>query len=170
MGALFVAGKDGVLHRRAAHAYPESDDLPESFPIGGGIVGQAAQSQRPIVIEPDSQKLRVHFGFGAMIPSQVAAYPLSANDAPVGVLELCLFKPLTETQPCWLEKAAEIVANALRFALESEERRQAEEQTRLILESSAEGIFGTDTEGTITFVNPAACRMLGFTAEELIGG
>ncbi|MGC3961640.1 MAG: response regulator [Verrucomicrobiota bacterium] len=37
------------------------------------------------------------------------------------------------------------------------------------MESSAEGIFGTDIEGHITFVNPAACRMLGFTAAELIG-
>ena len=45
----------------------------------------------------------------------------------------------------------------------------SEERTRLILESSSEGIFGVDTEGVITFVNPAACRMLGFTAEELIG-
>ena len=141
----------------------------KSFRIGSGIVGQAAQSRRPIVTEPDGEKLRVQFGFGALSPSAVAAYPLLANDAPVGVLELCLFKPLTEAQARWLEKASETMANALRFALESEERRQAEERTRLILESSAEGIFGTDTEGRITFVNPAACRMLGFTAEELIG-
>ena len=56
-----------------------------------------------------------------MPPSQVVAYPLLANDAAVGVMELCLFKPLTETQTRWLEKAAETVANALRFALESEE-------------------------------------------------
>jgi two-component system sensor histidine kinase/response regulator len=169
MGALFVADKNGVLHRQAAHAYPASAGLPKSFPLGSGIVGQAAQSQKPLVTAPDDERLRVHFGFGAMNPTQVAAYPLMAIDAPVGVLEICLFKPLTETQTRWLGKASEAVANALRFALESDERRKAEEQNRLILESSAEGIFGTDTEGRITFVNPAACRMLGFNAEELIG-
>ena len=169
MGALFVADKNGVLHRQAAHAYPASAGLPKSFPLGSGIVGQAAQSHKPLVTEPDDERLRVHFGFGAMNPTQVAAYPLMAIDAPVGVLEICLFKPLTETQTRWLDKASEAVANALRFALESDERRKAEEQNRLILESSAEGIFGTDTEGRITFVNPAACRMLGFNAEELIG-
>ena len=49
------------------------------------------------------------------------------------------------------------------------ELAEAEERSRLILESAAEGIFGVDTEGRITFVNPAACRLLGFTAEELIG-
>ena len=162
-GALFVAGADGAFHRLAAHAYPDSADLPKSFAPGAGTVGQAGQSRHPIYTEPDEGKLRVHFGFGAVPPSQVAAYPLLANNASVEVMELCLFQPLTETQTRWLEKAAETMANALRFALESEERRKAEERNRLILESSAEGIFGTDTEGRITFVNPAACRMLGFT-------
>jgi len=169
MGAIFVAGKDGAFHRQASYAYPDSVDLPKSFATGSGIVGQAAQSRRPIVTQPNAESLRVQFGFGAVPPAQIAAYPLLVNDVPVGVLELCLFKPLTETQTRWLGKASESMANALRFARESEERRQAEERTRLILESSAEGIFGTDTAGRITFVNPAACRMLGFTAEELIG-
>jgi two-component system sensor histidine kinase/response regulator len=169
MGAIFVAGKDGVLYRQAAHAYPDSADLPSSFAPGSGVVGQAAQSRRTIVIQPDADRLRVQFGFGAVSPSHITARPLLVSDVPVGVLELCLFQPLTQAQVRWLEKASEIMANALRFALESEERRQAEERTRLILESSAEGIFGTDTEGRITFINAAACRMLGFTVEELIG-
>ncbi len=49
------------------------------------------------------------------------------------------------------------------------ELAQAEERTRLILDSSSEGIFGLDTEGRFSFVNPAACRMLDFTAAELVG-
>ncbi len=169
MGALFVCGSDGVLRRQASHAYPVTADLPQMFLLGSGVVGQAAQSRRPIIAQPDSEKLRVQFGFGALSPSCIAAYPLLANGAPAGVLELCLFQPLTGYQTRWLEKASETIANALRFAMESEERRHAEERTRLILESSAEGIFGTDIEGRITFVNPAACRMLGFTVGELMG-
>ncbi len=39
----------------------------------------------------------------------------------------------------------------------------------LILTSLDEGIFGLDTEGRVTFVNPAAARMLGWKPEELIG-
>ncbi len=169
MGAVFVAGTEGDLHRMAVYAYPDSTELPKSFAFGCGIVGQAAQSRRPIITQPDTEKLRVQFGFGAVPPSHIATFPLLANDAPVGVLELGLFKPLAEVQTRWLEKASETIANALRFALESEERRQAEERTRMILESSAEGIFGVDEEGDITFVNPAACKMLGFSTEELIG-
>ena len=168
-GAVFVVGANGAFHRLTAHAYPDSPDVPKSFAPGVGIVGQAAQSWRPIVTEPEEGKLWIHFGFGAVLPSLVAAYPLMAKDTPVGVMEICLFKSLTEMQTRWLETATETMANALLFAVEIEERRRAEERTRLILESTGEGIFGVDPEGRIVFVNPAACRMLGFSSEELIG-
>ncbi|OYW32675.1 MAG: hypothetical protein B7Z51_02855 [Methyloversatilis sp. 12-65-5] len=38
-----------------------------------------------------------------------------------------------------------------------------------IVQSSAAGLFGVDTQGIITFVNPATCSMLGYPADELIG-
>lgn len=38
-----------------------------------------------------------------------------------------------------------------------------------IVQSSAAGLFGVDTHGIITFVNPAACSMLGYPADTLIG-
>jgi diguanylate cyclase (GGDEF)-like protein/PAS domain S-box-containing protein len=58
-----------------------------------------------------------------------------------------------------------------RFAHERalQELQESTEQNRLLLESVAEGIFGTDMEGITTFVNPAASAMLGYEAEELIG-
>ena len=47
---------------------------------------------------------------------------------------------------------------------------QKEEELRLLLESTSEGIFGFDTESRITFANPAAVRMLNYdSAEELVG-
>ncbi|MBF0249752.1 MAG: transporter substrate-binding domain-containing protein [Alphaproteobacteria bacterium] len=47
--------------------------------------------------------------------------------------------------------------------------RDAEERNRLILESAGEGVFGLDVDGITTFVNSAACRMLGFSPEDLVG-
>jgi len=45
-----------------------------------------------------------------------------------------------------------------------------EEKHRMILESSAEGIFGFDARGDCTFINPAAARMLGLeSADSLLG-
>jgi two-component system sensor histidine kinase/response regulator len=161
-GALFVAGEDGAFHRLAAYAYPDSADLPKSFAPGSGTVGQAAQSRHPIYTEPDAGKLRVHFGFGAVPPSQVAAYPLLANDAAVGVIELCLFKALTEMQSRWLEKAAETMANALRFALESEERKEAEERVKAYFDSSSDGLLILSPERGFIHSNQAAATLFGF--------
>ena len=46
--------------------------------------------------------------------------------------------------------------------------RQSEESKRLLLNAVGDGIFGIDTTGQITFVNPAALRMLGFAEEEML--
>ncbi len=62
------------------------------------------------------------------------------------------------------------------FARDVTERLRAEEaleklsrQNKLILDSAGEGIYGVDTEGRITFANPAAARQLGWETQELIG-
>lgn len=47
-------------------------------------------------------------------------------------------------------------------------QEQAEDQLQLLLDSTVEGIFGVDTHGNTTFVNSAACKMLGYQADELI--
>ena len=51
----------------------------------------------------------------------------------------------------------------------TEELAAAEERSRLILESTGDGIIGTDGDNRITFLNTAACRMLGYGSEELLG-
>jgi len=49
------------------------------------------------------------------------------------------------------------------------EKSFAEDRVRQILESTGDGLYGLDDEGRITFVNPAACQMLGYEPEELAG-
>lgn len=55
-------------------------------------------------------------------------------------------------------------------------RKQAEatlerlqRQNELILNSAGEGIYGLDQTGALTFINPAAAKMLGWQANELVG-
>ena len=40
---------------------------------------------------------------------------------------------------------------------------------QLILDSAADGIYGLDPDGTVTFVNPAAAHLLGYSQSELLG-
>ena len=57
----------------------------------------------------------------------------------------------------------EVVEQRTSALLETETRASS------ILESSADGLYGVDPEGCITFINPAACQMLGYQEQEAIG-
>ncbi len=47
--------------------------------------------------------------------------------------------------------------------------RQSEESKRQLLQAVGDGIFGVDSVGRVSFINPAALRMLGFSGEEMLG-
>jgi len=47
--------------------------------------------------------------------------------------------------------------------------QEFEYQNQLILDAVGEGIYGVDANGITTFLNPAAERILGYSAEELLG-
>lgn len=46
---------------------------------------------------------------------------------------------------------------------------ETEAKASHILQSSADGLFGMDADGILTFINPAGCAMLGYAAEQLVG-
>ncbi len=46
---------------------------------------------------------------------------------------------------------------------------RAKRDNELILEAAGEGIYGVNTDGCITFINPTAAQMLGYEADKLIG-
>jgi polar amino acid transport system substrate-binding protein len=60
------------------------------------------------------------------------------------------------------ERTAQLKENQARL-------EQAEERSRLLLESAKEGIFGVAEDGLVNFINPAGLAMLGFEAKELVG-
>lgn len=74
------------------------------------------------------------------------------------------------------ERTAELSAINQQLTVEIQERQQVQaalehlnRYTQLILESVGEGICGLNIHGQTTFANPAACVMLGYSAQELIG-
>lgn len=99
------------------------------------------------------------------------ATPIRNSGKLLGVAEF--FGPEAEPPDRYLLRTLSIIGFQ---AGQIFERRQAEEEVRrlarrneLILDSAGEGIYGLDRQGGITFVNPAAARMLGWEANELIG-
>ena len=64
----------------------------------------------------------------------------------------------------------------LGFGIDITEQVRAEDKLRAlmrqsnsVLESVGDGIYGTDLEGNVTVINPAALQMLGYKAEEVLG-
>jgi len=51
----------------------------------------------------------------------------------------------------------------------TDELGRTEARASYILRSSADGLYGLDRDGLITFINPAACTLLGYPAEAVIG-
>ena len=79
-----------------------------------------------------------------------------------------------EQQSALQALARQVVSQIKADHLERAKRQEAEFETarlaeynRLLLESTAEGIYGMDTAGRCTFINKAATRLLGYTSEEV---
>ena len=56
-----------------------------------------------------------------------------------------------------------------RVAARTRALEQADHYNRLLLDAIPEGIYGIDRTGRLTFLNPAAERLLGYSAEEVRG-
>jgi PAS domain S-box-containing protein len=90
--------------------------------------------------------------------------------------EEALRQTLEELERRVQERTAALQRSNTQLRAEIAERQRAEEalahlnrRHRLILDSAGEGIYGINLEGRITFVNPAAARMLGWEVEALLG-
>ncbi len=69
--------------------------------------------------------------------------------------------------------AKDELADAINHMADARQKAEAElskeeQRSRLILESVGDGIFGVDAKGEVTFINPAAARMLGYAQDELL--
>ena len=68
-------------------------------------------------------------------------------------------------------QTAAALRNAALYREVSATNRRLEQEVRrneLLLNSVADGVFGVDGEGRVTFLNPAALRLLGYSAGELL--
>jgi len=186
------------LRRVASYGLLNDALAVDSFAIGEGLVGECARERRQLSlssIPPDYLKLAS--GLGKAAPVQATAWPLLSRGALLGVVEFASFRPLMANELSLLDELLPIVSMSLEILqrnlrtqeLLAQTQAQAwqletqtgeltaqraslqvsEERTRRILDSSSEGIFGTDTEGRITFANPSACRLLGYTTDEIVG-
>ncbi len=68
-----------------------------------------------------------------------------------------------------IEPFTEVGAIAERYNTVMDSLEKSENQSKLILESAGEGIFGINLQGIITFANPSAAALLDYNISELVG-
>ncbi len=102
----------------------------------------------------------------------VVAIPIRVRGGRIGFLAL----QVCRSERTWSEETvrglriiAEVMANAMERTRAQRDLKEFSQKHQAILEAAGEGICGIDLDGKATFVNPAAARMIGWEAEELIG-
>jgi PAS domain S-box-containing protein len=144
-----------------------------TFESGRGLPGRVWTAGKPVWVSdvlrdlnfPRAQvaaKCGFHAGVG---------FPILIGGEALGVLEF-FSREIRQPDQLVLTMMASIGSQMGQFA----ERKSAEaalERLRhthaLVLHSAGEGIYGVDTHGRTTFVNPAGARMLGWQPAELLG-
>jgi PAS domain S-box-containing protein len=92
-----------------------------------------------------------------------AGYPLVVEDCLVGVVGMFARQPLNPATVAALGSVAHEIALGVERSRANDALRQREEHIRLLLDSTAEAIYGIDLQGRCSFANAACARLLGYT-------
>ena len=130
------------MHELVHHTKPNGDP----YPMEECRIYQAFR--RDEGVHADDEVMWRSDGFS--FPAEYRSFPMSRDGDPIG--SVLTFTDISERRR--IEKRL----------------RDSEEQVRLLLNSTGEGIYGVDLQGNCTFANPACVRILGFESDaELLG-
>ena len=145
-----------------------------TLPPGRGLPGRVLASKQPAWIHDVTQDANFPRAMAAREAGLKAALavPILSGDEVIAVLEFFLSEPRDEDVR--LVNVISAIAAQIGLVIErkraEEKLRWSEERLLLLLDSTAEGIFGVDLEGRCTFCNASSLRLLGYDhPSELLG-
>ncbi|GAB6126938.1 response regulator [Humidesulfovibrio idahonensis] len=197
-GALYLREHDSSRLVQVGGFALEGAGAARSYALGEGLVGQCALDSHPCEVELEPEELTVSSAVGRIVPKRSSIFPVLSQGRVVAVIDLATMAPLSEGQRALLDallplvgvrleilhknmetrrlleetqaQAEQLAVSEMQIRVRKEELEAAEERSRMLLESVTEGIYGIDADGRITFVNPAAVRLLGYNSpDELLG-
>jgi CheY-like chemotaxis protein/signal transduction histidine kinase len=151
VGVLYISGNFGQASGRheaetffllGACGYTEREDLPQSFHLGEGLVGQCAKDRRMRVISdiPDDY-LRVASALGEAKPRAMVLIPVLFENTLAGVLELASLGEFTPAQCSFLEQISfnlGVIISSISARMKTEELLEEARQTAEELQRNEE--------------------------------
>ena len=175
--AVFFVRSDNSDVFRCVAGYNMTPDRCPDFNAGDGLAGEAVLDGRPVMVrDVPAGYMPIESAALSVAPSTILVVPVTGSAGVVALLE---FGYLTEPQKqneilddvlTTVSFSLEILRNRLAELEDHKQRVASEERQSLIFSSMQDGLFGQDAQGRVTFVNPAALRLLGYTEAELMGG
>lgn len=177
----------GVFHVRegesehyrlgASWASGSSPAFVERFRSREGVAGQAVAERKTFVCRGRlADFLWIESATQASAACTVIVAPILAGEHVSGVFEIAFLREPGPQDEALIAEVMPVVALSLDLLLGNERaraelahHRALEELHTCILANVADGIFGQDGEGRVSFVNAAALRMLGYEEFELMG-
>lgn len=172
-GSVYLYEKNQLVLKHSL----DSGHAPAVIPLplkAFSVFGQVMQSKQPqLIAELEKQGELLPSGWTGYGSTSLLAFPLlGETNEVIGVLSLHEKKG-----PHFTEQDKELgliliayISEAIRAVKALEDFQSSEEQVRLLLNSTGEGIFGVDRSGICTFVNTSCLRMLGYRHEQDLMG
>ncbi|MFA6979775.1 MAG: PAS domain S-box protein [Ignavibacteriaceae bacterium] len=137
-----------------------ADNLREALELGD-VVTYLIGTDRPINKVTAEQ-------FGVQSQMMVPIYPKVGKPWVFGMHQCSYARIWTNDEQQLFKEISRRVADSLTNLLMFQNLKESEERYRMLFELSADGILFADAETrTFKYANPAMCRMLGYTEEEL---
>ncbi|SFH81137.1 Signal transduction histidine kinase [Amycolatopsis regifaucium] len=138
-GTFFLteSGENGTrLRLITSYGHSEDPDVPSRFAMGRSLIGQAAHTKRPIVVDRTPPGfVKISSSLGSAPPVTLIVLPIVFEDQVLGVIELATFGEFTAVRKDFLAQLMEtigvnvntIIANARTDSLLEESQRLAQE-------------------------------------------
>lgn len=186
---LVILGRDITQHQKAENAYKQLAAIVESSE--DGIIGKTLEGQ----IISWNQGAEQIYGYSETevkdCPFSLLTLPERSSEVPQILASIQSGGSIDHYETVHIRKDGEHIDVSLTISPMKDDRgnitgistisrdisyqkriektlEQLRHQNELILDSAGEGICGLNREGKITFANPAAARMTGYTVRELL--
>jgi HAMP domain-containing protein/CheY-like chemotaxis protein/GAF domain-containing protein len=148
-GLIYITGtEDGTTKLKLLASYAATDDVPQSFALGEGLVGQCAHEKRKMLLTGvPIEHVRVRSGLGESAPKSLIILPCLFETQVNAVIEIASFDRPSDIHQVFLDQLTEsigIVVNTIAASMRTEALLQQSQSLTQELQSQQEELRQTN--------------------------